>query len=71
MTNICLICGKELSIRSRYFSRCDRRKGLSGRWKFVECQNCEAISMMPMPTDKQLATYYAGRLRGQACELAL
>ncbi|MBK8276117.1 MAG: class I SAM-dependent methyltransferase [Nitrospira sp.] len=36
----------------------DRRKGLPGVWRVAECQKCTVISMVPLPTDDQLASYY-------------
>jgi len=58
MTDNCLTCGEHFSAESFQFSLGDRRKGLSGIWQLVKCNNCGVISMVPMPTDEQLAAYY-------------
>lgn len=36
----------------------DRRKGLPGVWRVAECQKCTIFSMVPLPTDDELASYY-------------
>lgn len=59
MLSTCLCCGRLGSEKAAQLSLNDRRKGLPGTWEFVECNHCGVISMIPMPTDEQLATFYA------------
>lgn len=59
MDGTCLNCKKSFLENARQWALSDRRKGLQGNWRLVECNNCGVISMMPMPTDEQLAAYYA------------
>jgi SAM-dependent methyltransferase len=54
----CLGCGETPSESARQWVLKDRRKGMQGSWRLVECNSCGVISMMPMPTDEQLASYY-------------
>lgn len=67
---ICLICGKNISTNARHFVREDRRKGLSGSWQLKECDHCGVTSMDPMPTDEQLATYYASYSKDEMIDLS-
>lgn len=69
MVSSCLICGVHISADARQFSLTDRRKGLSGSWQLVKCDGCGVISMMPMPTDEQLATYYAAYSKDDKLDL--
>ena len=54
----CLICREPILENSHRFSVSDRRKGLTGTWQLIECNHCGVISMLPLPTDNQLASYY-------------
>jgi SAM-dependent methyltransferase len=58
MNATCLGCGKIPSDSARQWVLKDRRKGVQGSWRLVECNDCDVISMMPLPTDEQLASYY-------------
>lgn len=49
----------------------DRRKGLTGEWRLVECASCSVISMEPLPTDAQLADYYAGYAENTPLDFSL
>lgn len=59
MKHTCLNCGKSFLDNTRSWNLNDRRKGLPGKWQLAECKNCSVISMLPMPTDEQLAAYYS------------
>lgn len=59
MADTCLNCSTHISDGTHGFSLRDRRKGLSGSWQLVECNSCGVVSMMPMPTENQLASYYS------------
>jgi SAM-dependent methyltransferase len=48
----------------------DRRKGIRGSWKLVECNSCGVISMMPLPTDEQLASYYGAYSQDDKVDLS-
>lgn len=69
MDNTCLNCGGHISDDAHRLSLSDRRKGLSGSWQLVECNGCGVISMMPMPTDEQLASYYAAYSKDDKVDL--
>ena len=66
----CLNCGEPVSANARQRSLKDRRKGLQGNWQLVECDSCGVISMMPMPTDEQLAAYYAAYLQDEQVDMS-
>jgi SAM-dependent methyltransferase len=70
MVDTCLNCGGQIFDRVRRLSLSDRRKGLQGSWQLVECNGCGVISMMPMPTDEQLATYYAAYSKDDKVDLS-
>jgi SAM-dependent methyltransferase len=70
MDGTCLNCGKSFSETVRLWALKDRRKGLPGNWQLVECNSCGVISMMPMPTDEQLATYYAAYSQDDKVDLS-
>lgn len=55
----CINCGEELSVDARHWRLRDRRKGLQGSWQLVECANCGLVTQVPMPTEEELAAYYA------------
>jgi SAM-dependent methyltransferase len=59
MGNACLNCNKPFPEDAGHWMLKDRRKGLQGSWRMVECDGCGVISMMPMPADEELAGYYA------------
>jgi len=68
MTNIenfkssCPVCETiNAGRRSEEFS--DRRKGLPGIWRLVDCLKCGAIYMDPMPSDAELQGYYDAYLK--------
>lgn len=71
MKRICLNCGKPLEENARQQSLKDRRKGLQGAWQLVECGSCGVIYMMPMPSEEQLATYYAAYSQDENVDLSL
>lgn len=58
MDAICFGCGETASGGAGQWVLEDRRKGIRGSWRFVECAHCGIIFVMPMPTDEQLASYY-------------
>lgn len=41
----------------------DRRKGLPGNWRLIECTTCGCVFMSPMPTDGELTTFYDAYLQ--------
>jgi SAM-dependent methyltransferase len=45
--------------------------GLPGEWQLVRCAACSVISIDPMPTDEQLADYYAGYAGESALDFSL
>ncbi len=55
---VCPVCTEKALNGAEGISLGDRRKGLSGVWRLVECKKCGVVSMMPLPTDDQLAAYY-------------
>ena len=55
----CLCCGKPLPAGTGCKSLRDRRKGLRGAWCLAECAECGSSSIIPTPTDAELAEYYA------------
>lgn len=69
MSDTCLSCGGVVSKKAHRLSLGDRRKGLPGNWLLVECNHCGVISMMPMATDEQLATYYAAYSKDDKVDL--
>jgi SAM-dependent methyltransferase len=70
MNYTCSNCGGTFSEGARQWSLTDRRKGLQGKWRLVECQGCGVISMKPVPTDEQLAAYYATYLQDDKVDLS-
>lgn len=70
MDHVCLNCGKMPSDNTQHWMVKDRRKGLQGSWQLIRCIHCDFISMMPMPTDEQLATYYAVYSRDEKVDLS-
>ena len=56
---VCLNCSNEVSDNALTSFHRDRRKGLPGDWRLVECDVCGILFMEPMPTEEQLARYYA------------
>ena len=71
MKRMCSNCGEPLDENARQQSLKDRRKGLQGTWQTAECGKCGVISMMPMPSEEQLATYYAGYSQDENVDLSL
>ncbi len=59
MEQICLNCNRNIAVGAPKITLYDRRKGLKGSWQLIECSICGVLSMMPMPTEEQLACYYA------------
>lgn len=59
MSESCVICDEQIGDNTRQFSLSDRRKGLVGQWRLSECGSCGVVAMRPIPTDEQLAKYYA------------
>lgn len=55
---ICPVCCEKALDDTRGVLLGDRRKGLSGVWRVAECETCGVTSMVPLPTDDQLASYY-------------
>ena len=70
MDGTCLNCKKSFLENARQWALSDRRKGLQGTWRLVECNSCGVISMMPMPTDEQLAAYYAAYSQDDEVDLS-
>lgn len=66
---VCPTCGNEILDGTEAITLGDRRKGLPGSWSLVECNHCSVISMMPMPTDEQLAAYYAAYSKDDKVDL--
>lgn len=69
MVGTCLSCGGQISEKSPRYSHSDRRKGLKGSWQLSECNHCGFISMMPIPTDEQLVTYYSAYAKDDKVDL--
>jgi len=69
-SSVCLICNEKALDSAGGISLTDRRKGLSGVWRLVECDKCGVISMVPLPTDDQLASYYSVYSRDNKVELS-
>jgi SAM-dependent methyltransferase len=69
MIYTCPICGTTPE-GARQWALSDRRKGLSGNWRFVECEVCGVISMMPMPTDEELVSYYTAYSQDENVDLS-
>ena len=67
---VCPVCGEKVQDGTRCISLRDRRKGLSGGWQFGECKECGVLSMMPLPTDDQLASYYSVYSRDYKVDLS-
>lgn len=59
LKSTCINCGAALRAEARHWQLSDRRKGVQGTWQLVECGKCGLVTQVPMPTDQQLATYYA------------
>jgi SAM-dependent methyltransferase len=70
MDGTCLNCGKTLLANANQRTLHDRRKGLQGAWHLLECSNCGVISMMPMPTDEELAGYYEAYSKSENVDLS-
>lgn len=67
---VCHVCGEKVLDRSAGISQTDRRKGLSGVWQLAECKNCGVISIVPLPTDDQLTSYYSVYSRDHQVDLS-
>ena len=57
--NVCRVCDEKALDSTGGILLSDRRKGLSGVWRVAECEKCGVVSMVPPPTDDQLASYYS------------
>lgn len=57
--SVCQVCDEMALDSTGAILLSDRRKGLPGVWQLTECKKCGVISMMPLPTDDQLASYYS------------
>lgn len=68
--NYCPLCSVKSPTRAQAVLLSDRRKGLSGSWRNIKCNDCGVTSMRPMPTDEQLATYYAAYAKDDRVDLA-
>ena len=55
----CCMCSNSIYVDTQQLMLGDRRKGLSGKWRLIECEGCGIIYMQPIPTAEQLAAYYA------------
>ena len=55
---VCQVCYEKTLDSTGGILLSDRRKGLSGAWRVAKCEKCGVISMVPLPTDDQLASYY-------------
>ena len=69
MKDLCIICGERIFIDAHPLILNDRRKGVLGNWPLVKCNHCGVIFMTPMPTDDQLATYYAAYSQNDKVDL--
>ncbi len=69
MGNACLNCRKPFPENAGHWIQKDRRKNLPGSWRLAECDGCGVISMMPMPTDEELAAYYAAYSKDDKVDL--
>jgi len=71
MASACVVCevGRVIGIDQNF--HVDRRKGLQGEWCFGQCEHCSVICMMPMPTDTELANYYAAYSVNEKLDLSL
>jgi SAM-dependent methyltransferase len=68
--NVCPVCDEKALDCTSEILLGDRRKGLSGDWRLVECDSCGVISMMPLPTDEQLASYYGAYSQDDKVDLS-
>jgi len=68
---ICSYCSNVIGNVSQRWQLRDKRKGLQGSWQLVECDTCGVISIMPMPTYEQLATYYDAYSKDDKVDLSL
>jgi len=68
--NVCPACGNEIIDGTQAIVLSDRRKGLAGCWQLIECNFCGIISMIPMPTDEQLANYYTVYSKDEMVDLS-
>ena len=66
---VCPVCNEKALDGAEGISLVDRRKGLSGVWRLAECKKCTVISMVPLPTDDQLASYYSVYSQDDTVEL--
>jgi len=58
MKRTCINCGEPSSDEAQHWVLQDRRKGLRGSWRLVECGSCGLVSIIPIPTDEELAANY-------------
>ena len=68
--DICLSCGGMVSENANQHILFDRRKGLEGSWRLVECNHCGVVSMIPMPSEEQLANYYNAYSNNQKIDMS-
>lgn len=55
----CPCCKDPINPKKNQITLSDRRKGLIGTWNNTKCDNCGVYFLDPMPTDNELASYYA------------
>lgn len=67
----CVICGNFGSPASQIVELIDRRKGLPGSWQLVECNHCHVIALEPIPSEEELATYYAAYSDDENVDLSI
>ncbi|MGA7595806.1 MAG: class I SAM-dependent methyltransferase [Gallionella sp.] len=70
MNRTCVNCGKQSLNKARQRVLKDRRKALHGSWLLVECDGCGVISMVPMPSEEELADYYAAYSKDDKVDLS-
>lgn len=67
---VCPVCYEKTLDSTGGMLLSDRRKGLSGVWRLVECKHCRVLSMDPLPTDEELASYYSVYSQDHRVELS-
>jgi len=54
--SVCIVCGSKEMLP--LYRTHDRHYGIAGDFDLVRCASCGLIRLDPMPTEKQLLTYY-------------
>jgi SAM-dependent methyltransferase len=55
----CDVCEGEILDIPLYESVSDRRRGLEGSWKILECRHCGVLALHPRPGEEELRSYYS------------